>query len=150
MNNTVIMILQILLVIFIISFLIELNVIAVCYLYKKYIKVEPVIDVKDVRPLEVTNSTKAIWDLINQMISHETTMVMQKIIPLGRKYDITRADKDIQYIANRVFEGIDKSVLTDPSFQQRLFVTQDWLIQYIVTVTSRYFINQVMEYNQSV
>lgn len=121
------------------------------YIYRRYFSPEipetPPQPAPD--PTKIVSNTQAVWDLIDQLIAYETAAVIEKTAPLERKYDVTRADKDIQLIATNVFEALNQTVLSDEEFRANLLVTNEWLVKRIVTVASRNFIRQITEYNNS-
>ena len=121
------------------------------YIYRRYFSPEipetPPQPAPD--PTKIVSNTQAVWDLIDQLIAYETAAVIEKTVPLERKYDVTRADKDIQLIATNVFEALNQTVLSDEEFRSNLLVTNEWLVKRIVTVASRNFIRKITEYNNS-
>ena len=90
--------------------------------------------------VELTNS---VLDLVTFMINNEITSVFKQYITLNDLYNMTNMDKDIEYVASNVANGLQQEVFTDPN----LILTKEYLMRYISKKTIDLFIVVAQNHN---
>ena len=93
--------------------------------------------------IELTNS---ILDLIAFMVNNEIIAYFKTITSLQTSYNIANMDHDIEYIATKVYEGINKELFTNPN----LILTDKYLMEYITKKTTSTILEITQIHNDNI
>ena len=93
--------------------------------------------------IELTNS---ILDLITFMVNNETIAYFKIYTSLQTMYNMSNMDHDIEYIASKVYEGINKDLFTNPN----LILTDKYLMEYITKKTTNIIIEIAQVHNNNI
>ena len=85
-----------------------------------------------------------ILKFIDDLIEHEILYCLYQIAALDKKYDIRRLDVDIKSVADKVYHGLNPSILNES-----MLMPQESLMRYITERTTYSFTSNVLKYNST-
>jgi hypothetical protein len=93
--------------------------------------------------IELTNS---ILDLISFMVTNEIVVFFKNYTALNDLYNLSRLDEDVRTLAEKVYDGINKDLFSDPN----LILTEKYLLEYITKKTISTMIDVVQNHNDAI
>ena len=101
---------------------------------------------KETKPIDMVsrvNITASMLKLIDTLVAIEIDNRMIVMMLIKTPYNMLQLDKDIELMAKRVFDAIDKELFDDPD----LCLNPDYILQFISTQISNKFIQAMLTTN---